>query len=464
MTYIEKLRASLKEKSGALDVVLEAAEDEGRALTTEEHAKIAEIEAEVDEIEKSIEAAKRAEKRRAEESLPSDTNVNDVSAGGRRHAEVKQDLTQVQKMGLICMSVAQAEFSRRDHDNEHPMKILADRGFERFANHVHQDRERRKSTMEQLRTLNGSTNVSGGYLTPDNMSSDIIELLYPQTTFLQGGPRTVAMPNGVYRQPKGATGASASYRQEGGRVTSTEQTFEGISLSAKFLGAMILMTREMIDFSVRGAESFITGDLREAMSQTMDVKAYYGTGANGEPLGLFNHAGIQSVVSQDVDTPTLIQIDTDMDALELAFLNNNIPMGNWRYVMAPRTKKFIGSRRVGDAGNGEFAFPEIRGENSRWGEHPVLSSTNFPINGGSGADESDLGFINFSDVLLGVMNDIAFATSSEATVNHNGEWISAYQNDLVILRALSGHDIGLRRPISVAKLVDANGNGITWGS
>lgn len=467
MTYIQKLRAALKEKSGALDAIITKADAEGRELNADEVASIEAIEVEVGNIEKSIELAEKQEQRKAKDALPSDTGTDDLNTGVQRTvpAQAKRDLTQIQKMGLTAMSVAAAEFSKRNGENEHALKILSDSGFDAFAKDIEATRNRKKALMQQMKTMNSSVNISGGFLTPDNQSRDIIELLYPMTTFLQGGPRIVSMPNGVYRQPKGATGASASYRQEGGPNQATKQTFEEVSLSAKFLGAMVLMTQEMIDFSIAGAEAFVQGDLREAMSQTMDVKAYYGTGSQGEPLGLFNHTGIQTVAATNAATPTLLNIDTDMDALELAFLNNNIPMGNWRYVMAPRTKKFIGSRRVGDAANGEFAFPSIRGANPTWGEHPVLSSTNFPINNGAGGDETDLALINFSDVLLGLMDDLAFATSSEATVYVNGAWISTFQNNLVALRALNGHDIGLRRPISVVKLTGATADtGITWGA
>src|SRR6202008_428968 len=112
----------------------------------------------------------------------------------------------------------------------------------------------------------------------------------------------------TFRQPAGASGSTASYRQEGGKTAVTEPTFREVNLSAKFLGAIVPMTRQMIDFTLSGAEAFGQQDPPESMSQTMDAKAYYGSGAAGEPPGSFNHAGI-STVATPAASPTLAQID-----------------------------------------------------------------------------------------------------------------------------------------------------------
>lgn len=421
---------------------------------------------EVEALQKQIARLERAEQLEKDASRPADEQVDNIEDGGdpvSRNAQDMSKMDQVAKMGLVAMSVTAQEFSRRDGDGDNALKILEDHGLGQFAKDIDGYKKSRKAAMSRIKSLSGSVNVSGGFLTPDNRNTDIIELLYPQTTFLQGGPRIVPMPNGVYRQPAGGSGASASYRQEGGSTKTTSPTFREINMSAKFLGAIVLMTQEMLDFSIPGAKAFIEGDLREAMGQEMDAKAYYGTGEGGEPLGIFEH-DIQFVESAEAATPSVKNIDTDMDNLELAFLNKNLRTGNWRYVMAPRSKKFIGSRRVGDAGDGEFAFPEIRGKSPEFNDHPVLHSTNIPINRGAGADESDLALVNFSDVLLGLMDEMGFAASSEATISHNGQLVHLFQNNMVALRTLSGHDIALRRNISVAKLVDGSGGGITWGS
>lgn len=455
-TYIQKLRAALKEQSGAIDAIIAKAETDGRELTTDELAEIEKIESKVNSIEKSIETAEKREQDKARHSEPSDTEVDDRQRTVA--AKPKVDLKPVQKIGLMAMAVAGSAFAMKDHDPRSPLQILEDNGFADFAKAADYERKRKS---EFLRTLNASTNVSGGYLTPDNMASDIIELLYPEVTFLQGNPRRVTLANGVFRQPAGASGSSASYRMEGGKINTTEPSFREVRLSAKFLGGMVPMTRQMIDFTLPGAENFVQMDLREAMGQTMDAKAYYGDGDQGEPLGLFNHSGITTVATPAA-APTLAQIDAFFSALRLALLNNNIRGGQLAYVMAPRTLEFLQTRRVG-SNDGEYAYPETRGANPMMGSIRILTSTQFPINldtsGGGNGDETDIALINFSDALIGTAGEIAMATSAEATIDINGTMVSAFQNDLVFLRAISAHDIGLRRPESVAI-----SRGIRWGA
>lgn len=451
--YLKKLRASLASKSGELEAIMKKATDEdGRELTEEEMKKVDELSADVDRLTKSIEAAQKAEKARGLAAAPASAEIGDEAE--LKDTEIEKTPAQpatkmklTTRVGLISMAIVEAEFQRRElSEPVSALKILEQRGFARLAKAI--DVERRRK-VEFIKALNASTNISGGFLTPDTKAAEIIELLYPETTFLQGNPRRVNMPNGTYRQPAGATGSSASYRQEGGEIVTTEPTFREVSMSTKFLGAIVPMTREMIDFSEGGAQNFVETDLREAMSVEMDAKAYFGAGSGGEPEGLTVRTGITTVTVQGTTAPTLAQVDNTFKALRLALFNRNIRnMGRWRYVMAPRTLEHLQNMRVGDS-DGQFAYPETRGDSPRMGSIPILVSTQVPINLGDGADESLILLVNFADTLLGTQGEIAMATSSEASVKINGTMVSAFQHNLVLLRAISGHDIGLRRPESI---------------
>lgn len=453
--YLTKLRALLAQKSGELDAIIKAAETEGRALTKEEDEKVKALEADYERIETSVATEEKAIQRRAAQAEPASTPLDD-NGQRRTPAEPKVKLTGIDKIGLIAMAKAVSMFEMKDFNLVNPLKTLDDHGYGEFAKSIEVNQKRKA---EYLKTLNASTAVSAGILTPDNMASDIIELLYPETTFLQGKPRRVNLVNGVYSQPAGATGSTASYRQEGGALSTTEPTFREVRMSVKFLGAIVPMTRQSIDFTIAGTRAFVEQDLRESMSQTMDAKAYYGEGEEGEPQGIFSHTDI-TLVDTPAASPTLAQIDAFFSGMRLAMFNVNIRnMGSWRYVMSPRTLEYLQTRRVGDGSDGEFAYPETRGANPMIGSIPILSSTQFPINLGDGANETDIALVNFADVLLGMDGEVTIGQSTEATININGTWVSAYQNDLVFLRVMSGHDIGLRRPQSVVLA-----RGVTWGA
>ncbi|MBO6509501.1 MAG: phage major capsid protein [Roseibium sp.] len=448
MTELEKLRAALakaveemgKFKAGIVD-------DDGnpRDLNEDEQKSYRELIDVAKRAEAAYDTEVEADALRSRNLKGADDKPTTKSTS--TPAEPAPRMSTVERAGLVAMSIAASQFELRDTgEMVSPLKMLDEHGFGDFAKTVERERTARR---ELLKTLNASTAVSGGLLTPDAMENDIIELLYPETTFLQGGPRQVNMPNGTWSQPAGASGATASYRTEGNAIETTEPSFRKVQMSAKFLGAIVPMTRQMLDFSVPGARAFVEGDLRETMSQTMDQKAYFGDGEEGDPLGMFNYDGISTVVVEGATAPTLVQIDNTFKKLRLSLLNKNIRnMGRWAYVMSPRTLEYLQNIRVGD-NDGQYAYPETRGETPKMSKIPILDSTQFPINLGVGGDESLIALVNFADILMGTQAALAFAASTEATIKINGTVVSAFQNDLVFIRATSAHDFGNRRPESI---------------
>lgn len=475
MKHLEQLRAALKAASDARDTIL-AKMTAGTDVTEADTTRLAELNAEIKKIDGQIGAIEEAQASKAKTTRPADATTgdnaeersaaDDLNRGGvdafqRRSvpAEVQVKLKWSERAGLIAMAAATRGFMIRDGQEVVPvLKILDNQGYGRFAKMVEDGQRKQQDFVQKI--LQAGNNVSGGYLTPDMMSNDIIELLYPETTFLQGNPRRVNMPNGVYSQPAGASSATAAYRKEGNRIINSEPTFKKIQMSVKFLGAIVPMTRQMLDFSIPGAREFIEQDLREVMALTMDAKAYFGDGTDGEPLGLINQPGIQVITPPLGGTaPSLAQIDAFVMAARMAFLGANITnVGAWRWVMSPRTVEFLATRRVGDASDGAFAFPSFQTDTPRLGGIPVLMSNQIPSNLGDTADETYIMLINFRDVLFGTQEGLMLATSNEASITINGTMVSAFENDLVFLRATSAHDIGVRRPISVVVI-----RGVRWG-
>ncbi|MCW5697363.1 MAG: phage major capsid protein [Bauldia sp.] len=463
MKTLEQLRSDLKKALGAItefEAGIKDADGNPRDLTADEvkaHEKLHET---VESIEANIKAVERSMAAKARNSKAADAPIEGADEERTDRsvpAAPKIELKPLEKAGLIGMAVAATAFARKDFgESVSPLAILRDNGFGSFAEEVGR---LAKAKSAVIKTLSAGNQVSGGYLTPDLQNTDIIELLHPETTFLQGGPQRRAMPNGTYRQPAGASGVSASYRGEGTKIGTSEPTFREIAMSAKFLGVIVPMTRQMLDFSVPGARAFIEGDMREAMGQTLDAKAYFGAGDDYEPLGLVNQPGIQSFTVQGTTTATLAQIDAVFSGMMLKLWNSNIRnQGRWAWVIAPRTLEYLRNKRVGDD-DGQFAYPSLQGASPTMRGIPVLSSTQIPINLGVANNESYILLVNFADTLFGITEDLMMAASTEASVTINGSLVSAFENDLVFVRAVSAHDIGLRRGASVVVCA-----AVKWGA
>lgn len=451
MKHLDQLRAQLKAKIAELDAF-----DAKDAPTEADIEALEKTNKEIASLEAQIKTLEDAAAAKARSTKPADEPIEPEQQ--RVAAEPEEKLTKSDKTGLIAMAIAASHFERKDSiEPRSPMKILADAGYQKFAGEVSKEAERRR---EVIRTLNASSATQGGILVPDMQSADIVELLRPETAFLRGNPRRVPMPNGVFRQPGAASGSQATYRAEGARILTTEPTFREVNMSAKFLGAIVPMTRQVLDFSIGGVRQFVENDLRAAMAEAMDLNALFGDGTEGAPLGLANRVGVITSVSPGgTTTATLAEIDTTFRAANMAFFSRNIRnMGRWAMIMNPRTLLYLSSKRVG-SDDGQFAYPTLQGATPMMGSIPVFTTTQVPINLGGGADESYILLVNFEDVLFGVQEGLMLATSNEATIYHNGEWVSAFQNDLVFLRATHAHDVGLRRPESVI-VIDA----VRWGA
>ena len=485
MKTLAELRAALKAAVTAIKTFqqsitapdpADATKTVARDMTADEQTKYLGLIKAAEDAEKAVDTQIRLDKllarsggtqaneevRATEKDEDEEIDETRTAAGGARrtlHAAPKTKLKTVERIGLIAMAVASSQFVMRDNQEMvSPLKILAERGFEPLAKQID---ETRKMQAEFVKALNASTQTAGGYLTPDTFASDIIELLYPETTYLQGDPVQRNMPTGTYRQAAGASSSTASYRKEGAKIAVTEPSFKEVSMSAKFLGAIVPMTRQMLDFSLAAARGFVENDLRERMSQAMDTAAYFGTGTEGEPTGLATRTDVQTIALTATGTePTLPAIDLQFSQLRLALFNNNIRnIGRWRYVMAPRTLEFLQKARVFSSADGSYAYPETRMDPPRMGTIPILISTNIPINLGNGGDESYIFLVNFGDMMIGIQEGLAIASSIEATVIINGTPVSAFQNDLVFIRATSAHDFATRRPISFVKVA-----GVRWGA
>jgi HK97 family phage major capsid protein len=430
-------------------------------LTADEVTEMQAAAAKLTETQKSIEVFKAAQAALAAATVPA--NAPALQRGTTVPAGVATPLSTAEKIGLIAMATAESTLLQRGRKFVEPYTILEQRGFQSF---VDEHRASEAKLIEVQRTLNISNAGQGGILVPEAVVGDFIDLLRPESAFFQGNPRRVDLSTGTYRAPAGVTGAQATYRAEGSRIAVTEPSFGAVEMSVKFLGAIVPMTKQFIQFTPAGAKAWVERDLRAAMAEEIDTAGFYGSGAVGEPLGVLQRPSIINMPNASWDTianataPTLAQIDTVMAAMVRQFTDryrNN--MGNWKWLMNPALVQVIGRKRVGDNSNGDFAYPEMRGMNPSFLGIPVLQTTKVPTNLGGGADETQIALLDFNEILYGEQQGLVVTTSDESTIFYNGQWVSAFQNDLVFMRATHAHDFGVNRAQAAVVL-----NEVKWGN
>lgn len=437
---LAKLQARLKAIAGELDLLLKK-----DMLSAEELKSLELLSAESEEVEAQIKALERAEQARARSALPAGSSV-DEHGNARVPAEVKDNFTAAEKVGFIAVAVAKAKQNGATSSNS-VFKELDDAGYGFIA----------KEFQNRQRALNASSATAGGIFVPDEISNEVVELLRPQSTFLRGNPRRVTFDRGNFHMPAAASGAQAYWRGEGQRIPPSQPSFRDINLSAKFLGALVPVTEQLLRWSRIDIRNWVENDMALALASEVDRAAYFGSGTVNMPQGILNIPGTGSIAAVGGATPTVAQIEGNASALELAQMMTNLPQNGLAWVMSPRTMIFLQNLRDG---NGNRYFPELQMTTPVFRNKPVFLTTSFPVNMGVGTDESVMALINFGDVFYGESRSLHFAVSTDAAyVNNAGNVVSAFQNELMLIRATTEVDVGLRYTQAVQKLT-----GIRWGA
>lgn len=321
-----------------------------------------------------------------------------------------------------------------------------------------------KNTMKDERlekALMTSIQEQGGALVPAGDVQELIELLTPRTVMRSAGALVVPMPDGTLPWPKITAGATAAYIGEGAAQNAQRLTLGMMNLVWKKLRALMPLTQELVRMSSPAADTVVRNDLVRALAQGEDRAFIRADGTAAQPKGLRYWAKtanvIPSAAADDGSVPTIGEVETDLRKMMNALLAADVGMGNPRWLMAPRTALFLEFLR--DA-TGFKAFPEVSGD--RLLRYPMLVSNNVPSDlAGAGTETlSELYLFDADDAIIAESSTLEVSISNEASFHdESGNVVSAFDQDLTIVKAIARHDFGMRHDESVSV-----GTGILYGA
>lgn len=424
---LKKLRKNLADKTDALKALQEKAF--GEAATKEDVEALKSAIAEIKELKESIKMAEDAEALVAEASLPANDPIDDNNGGQRRApAQPAVPVTPQQKIGVIIMGMVKGHKDHGQKGRAGLVKGLEDLGYGGMADVL------------LSKALNSVSSVQGGLLVSETLATDIIPILYPLSSFFEGGPRRIPMPQGSYRQVAGASSATAAYTAEGANIVVSQPTFKDINMTAHKLAGIVPITNELLQYSLGAAEDFVRADLAQVMSNKADSAAYLGTGFVDEPIGIFNQPGILKVVAYNSTTPSAAQVDATARTMLNAVVRFPVLLNKLEWRMAQTTLGYLQDMRDG---NNNLIYEGLQGDNPTFKGYRVRVA-NFPENLGGGTNETYMALISFSNVLYGEARGLELAVSDEATIIQNGTAVSMFSTDSTAIRAITSHDFGLR--------------------
>ncbi len=294
---------------------------------------------------------------------------------------------------------------------------------------------------------------SGGALVPQNIHSELIELLRARTVVRRLGAQTVPLPNGNLSLPRLASGATSGYIGEGSDVNATEAEFDDVKLNAKTMITLVPMSNQLIGRAGFQVEQLVLNDILGAMAVREDKAFLRDDGTSSTPTGFKARATAASRTLAWSGTANLATIDAYLDSLILMLLQSDSLLISPGWSLSPRSYMKLKGLRDG---NGNKVYPEM--DQGMLKGYPILHSTTIPVNLGAGTNESEIYFADWNDVVIGEMDNMTIDFSREATYKDgSGNLVSAYARNQSLIRVVAEHDVGFRHVEGLAL-----GTGVTW--
>lgn len=301
------------------------------------------------------------------------------------------------------------------------------------------------------KALAASDAVAGGFLVPPQFSQEIIEFLRPASVVRKLGPVIIPMPTGTFRIPKMTVGSTFTYQGENTNMTKTQPQFGNVTLTFKKLSGVVPISNDLMRYSSPGADAIVRDDMVNGMSDAENRAFLRGDGTAATPRGLLNWCLPANVVTAN-GTANLANLVSDMGAMIVKLMNNNIKMIKPGWIWAPRTWNYLMTLQTV---NGVFPFRDELMRGTFWG-WPYATTTAIPVNlnasgvAASTGTRSEIYLVDFADVALGEGLTLTIDASQEAAYYDGTQVISAYSQDQTVIRAIAEHDLVMRREESVS--------------
>ena len=161
-----------------------------------------------------------------------------------------------------------------------------------------------------LNALQEGTDSEGGYLVPDEFERTLVEALEEENVF-----RTLAhviqTSSGDRKIPVVASKGTASWVDEEGAYTESDDAFSQVSIGAYKLGTMIKVSEELLADSVFDLEAYISKEFARRIGAREEESFFNGDG-KGKPLGILADAG-GAEIGVNAGSPTAITADDVID-------------------------------------------------------------------------------------------------------------------------------------------------------
>lgn len=133
------------------------------------------------------------------------------------------------------------------------------------------------------------TDSEGGYLVPDEFEHTLVEALQEENIFRKLA-HIIQTASGDRKIPVVASKGTASWVDEEGSITESDDSFGQVSIGACKLGTLIKVSNELLNDSVFPLEGYISKEFARRIGVKEEDSFFNGDG-DGKPVGIFHSTG-----------------------------------------------------------------------------------------------------------------------------------------------------------------------------
>lgn len=282
-------------------------------------------------------------------------------------------------------------------------------------------------------------------------TSQFIDVLRNRAVVLMAGGMQLTGLQGNIALPRKNGRSSVYWVSENGTITESEATFDQVAFSPKTIGALSVYSHQLLAQTSLSVDALIMDDLNKEVALGIDAAAVTGTGANGQPTGLLNKAGVNSV-AMGTNGAAITSLDTLID-METKVAEYNADVNSMSYITNAKQIGIL--KKLKASGTGEYLWkssekPFKTGAMAPINGYDMFRSNQLPSNlvkGTSGAVCSAVVFGDFSQLVLA-----QWGAGIEVVVNPYG---SQFAKGGVEVRAMALVDVNVRQEKAFTIITDA---------
>jgi HK97 family phage major capsid protein len=289
----------------------------------------------------------------------------------------------------------------------------------------------------ERRIMGTSPGAVGGFLMPEPISANVIDLARNRAVLVQAGALTIPMASKNLRIVQIVTDPTAQWRGEGQEIDESDGEFAALNLTAHSLAALVRVNAELLD-DVPMFAATLDMQLAAALALKLDYAGLYGTGA-GMPLGLRGTPGVnEQSMGDNGAVPT--DYDKFLDLIAAIETSNGSPD---TLVWAPRDKNTMAKLVTGiTSDKTKLALP------ADFAALRKLVSNQVSITETQGSATGVC-----SSAFMGGFSNMALAIRQNITIEASRQAGDTFAKNQVHVRAIMRADVAVYRPNQFGRLI-----------